>query len=162
MGMVPRRASRPLAIPSDAIVLQGDLFVYCGHRRDISNFPQLRCVLPSGRFVMRLWLVGLTAALLSTSAYAQSTSAPEIPFESVPNFVKLPPDMHLGEATGVAVNSKGNVLVYSRGGSSQGPAFGNTASQLLEFDRDGNFIREIGKGLSAWSFAHTVRFDKDD
>ena len=41
---------------------------------------------------MRLWLVGLTAALLSTSAYTQSTSAPEIPFESVPNFVKLPPD----------------------------------------------------------------------
>jgi len=95
---------------------------------------------------MRLWLVGLTAALLSTSAYAQSTSAPEIPFESVPNFVKLPPDMHLGEATGVAVNSKGNVLVYSRGGTS-GPAYGNTASQLLEFDHDGNFIREVGKNL---------------
>jgi len=100
--------------------------------------------------------------LLSPSAYAQSTSAPELQFDSVPNFIKLPPDMFLGEATGVAVNSKGNVFVYSRGGSSQGPAFGNTASQLLEFDRDGNYIREIGKGLYAWSFGHTVRVDKDD
>ena len=43
-----------------------------------------------------------------------------------------------------------------------GPAFGNTASQILEFDRDGTFIREIGKNLYAWAFAHTVRVDKDD
>jgi len=111
---------------------------------------------------MKPWLVGVVAALLSTSAYAQSTSAPEIAFDSVPNFFKLPPDMHFGEASGVAMNSKGHLYVYSRGGSSQGPAFGNTASQILEFDRDGTFLREVGKGLYAWSFAHTVRIDKDD
>ena len=110
---------------------------------------------------MKPWLVGLFV-LLSPSAFAQSTSAPEMPFNSVPNFFKLPPDMHFGEASGVAVNSKGHIYVYSRGGSSQGPAFGNTASQILEFDRDGSFLREIGKGLYAWSFAHTVRIDKDD
>jgi len=108
----------------------------------------------------RSWLVGL-CVLLSPSAFAQSTSAPEIQFDSVPNFIKLPPDMHLGEASGVAVNSKGNVLVYNRGGTVAN-AFGATASQLLEFDRDGNFIREIGKNLYAWAFAHTVRVDKDD
>ena len=62
---------------------------------------------------MKPWLVGVVAALLSTSAYAQSTTAPEIPFDSVPNFFKLPPDMHFGEASGVAVNSKGHVFVYS-------------------------------------------------
>ena len=62
----------------------------------------------------------------------------------------------------MAVNSKGHIFVYSRGGSSHGPAFGNTASQLLEFDPDGKYIREIGKNLYAWSFAHTVRIDKDD
>ena len=28
--------------------------------------------------------------------------------------------------------------------------------------RDGRFIREIGKNLYAWAFAHTVRIDKDD
>ena len=47
-------------------------------------------------------------------------------------------------------------------GSSRGPAYGNTASQILEFDRNGVFLREIGKNLYAWSFAHTVRVDKDD
>ena len=70
--------------------------------------------------------------------------------------------MHLGEVAGVAVNSKGHIFVYSRGGSSQGPAFGNTASQMLEFDNNGTFLREIGKNLYAWAFAHTVRIDKDD
>ena len=87
--------------------------------------------------------------------------APEIQFDSVPNFIKLPPDMHLGEVAGVAINSKGHIFVYSRGGSI-GPAFGNTASQILELDHDGSFIREVGKNLYAWAFAHTVRIDKDD
>ena len=74
----------------------------------------------------------------------------------------MPADIHLGEAAGVAVNSKGHVFVYSRSGSSLGPAYGNAASQLLEFDGGGKFVREIGKNLYAWSFAHTVRIDKDD
>src|SRR6202166_1722358 len=109
---------------------------------------------------MKKWLVG-ALMLLSPSAFAQQ-QPPEIPFDSVPNLLKLPPDMNLGEASGVAVNSKGHIFVYNRGGSSHGPAFANTASQLLEFDRDGTYLREIGKGLYAWSFAHTVRIDKDD
>ena len=37
-----------------------------------------------------------------------------------------------------------------------------SAAQLLEFGPDGRFIREIGKNLYAWSFAHVVRVDKDD
>src|SRR5438105_2857183 len=110
---------------------------------------------------MRPWLT-ILFSLVCSSAFAQSTSAPELAFDSVPNFIKLPPDMHLGEASGVAMNSKGHVFVYSRGGSSQGPAYGNTASQILEFDRDGSFVREVGKNIYAWAFAHTVRIDKDD
>jgi hypothetical protein len=110
---------------------------------------------------MKRWLIGL-CLLLSPSAFAQSTSAPELQFDSVPNLLKLPPDMYLGEASGVAVNSKGHIFVYSRGGSSQGPAFANTASQILEFDAGGQYLREIGKNLYAWAFAHTVRVDKDD
>jgi DNA-binding beta-propeller fold protein YncE len=33
---------------------------------------------------------------------------------------------------------------------------------LLEFGADGKFVREIGKNLYAWSFAHTVRVDPED
>jgi outer membrane protein assembly factor BamB len=86
---------------------------------------------------------------------------PEIRFQSVPDFLKLPPDLHLGEATGVAVNSKGHIFVFSRGNST-GPAYGASAAHLLQFAPDGRFIREIGHNLYAWSFAHTVKVDKDD
>jgi DNA-binding beta-propeller fold protein YncE len=99
--------------------------------------------------------------LLSPKVFSQQ-AVPEIPFESVPNALKLPPDLNLGEASGVAVNSKGHIFVFTRSNSASGPAYGATAAQLLEFAPDGKFIREIGKGLYAWSFAHTVRIDKDD
>jgi hypothetical protein len=101
-------------------------------------------------------------ALLGSLAFAQdAASVPEIPFESVPNFLKPPLDNPLGEASGVAVNSKHHIFVFSRGNST-GPAYGATAAQLLEFAPDGKFIREIGHNLYAWSFAHAIRIDKDD
>jgi DNA-binding beta-propeller fold protein YncE len=86
---------------------------------------------------------------------------PEIRFHSIPDFLKLPPDIYLGETTGVAVNSKGHIFVFSRGNTT-GPAYAAAAAQLLEFAPDGKFLREIGHHLYAWSFAHTVKVDKDD
>jgi len=108
-----------------------------------------------------LKLALFTLVLSGAAAWAQQ-SVPEIPFDSVPNFLKgLPADLYLGEASGVAVNSKKHIFVYSRG-NSNGPAYAATASQLLEFGPDGKYIREIGHNLYAWSFAHDVRVDKDD
>ena len=51
--------------------------------------------------------------------------------------------------------------MFSRG-QTTGPAYGAAAAQLLEFGADGKFIREIGHNLYAWSFAHSVKVDKDD
>ncbi|HML18709.1 MAG TPA: peptidyl-alpha-hydroxyglycine alpha-amidating lyase family protein [Bryobacteraceae bacterium] len=100
--------------------------------------------------------------LLGSVALAQDgMPVPEIPFDSAPNVLKLPPNLYLGEASGVAINSKGHIFVFSRGNST-GPAYGATAAQLLEFGPDGKFIREIGHNLYAWSFAHAVRIDKQD
>src|SRR5450432_1753502 len=99
--------------------------------------------------------------LVAASLFAQQSPVPEIRYRSVPDFLKLPPDLYFGEVSGVAVNSKGHVFVFSRGGTS-GPAFGAAAAQLFEFGADGAFVREIGKNLYAWSFAHTVRIDNDD
>lgn len=127
---------------------------------------------------MKHWLV-LSALLLAAPAFAQQPAAPsaappppapapilqsppEIAFDSVPDFLKLPTNMYLGEASAVTVNSKGHVFVFSRGGTSTGPAFAETAAQLLEFGPDGKFIREIGKNLYAWSFAHGVKADRHD
>src|SRR6185369_4164738 len=92
----------------------------------------------------------------------QMTTAPEIPFDSVPDFLKLPDGMNFGEVPGVAVNSKGHIFVFTRSNSASGPAYGPTAAQLLEFGPKGTFIREVGRQLYGWSFAHSVRIDKDD
>jgi hypothetical protein len=96
--------------------------------------------------------------LLSVSLFAQQP--PKIRYQSVPDFLKLAPDMYFGEVAGVALNSKGHLFVFSRG-ETTGPAYGAAAAQLLEFSADGKFIREIGHHLYAWSFAHSVKVDKD-
>src|SRR4051794_30219979 len=94
----------------------------------------------------------------SVAPAAAQEAVPQIPFESVPNPLKLPPDMNFGEVTGIAVNSKNHVFVFSRGNTS-GPAYAAAAAQLLEFAPNGKFVREIGKNLYAWSFGHAVRVD---
>ena len=109
---------------------------------------------------MRRFLIAVMVCLVAP-LMAWGQAVPEIPFESVPNFIKLPANMYLGETAGVAVNSKGHVFVFSRGNST-GPAYGAAAAQLLEFGPDGTYIREIGHNLYAWSFAHAVRIDKQD
>jgi DNA-binding beta-propeller fold protein YncE len=106
-------------------------------------------------------MFGFAALAFFLAAPLLAQQPKEIRYTSVPDFLKLPPDMHLGEAVGVAVNSKGHIFVFSRGNTT-GPAYGASAAQLLEFAPDGRFIREIGHNLYAWSFAHSVRIDKDD
>jgi DNA-binding beta-propeller fold protein YncE len=109
----------------------------------------------------------LPLAIACFSAGALCTGAdigsgvPEIPFDSVPNLFKLPADMHLGEASGVALDSKKNIYVFTRGNTT-GPAYAATAAQVLKFDSTGKYLGEIGHNLYAWSFAHAIRVDKDD
>ncbi len=93
---------------------------------------------------------GLTRAQIAAKAKAENV--PEIPFDSVPNFLKLPPNLYLGEGIGVATNSKGHVFVYTR----------SQATRLFEFDKNGTYIREIGEGLYGFAFAHAVRVDAQD
>jgi DNA-binding beta-propeller fold protein YncE len=71
------------------------------------------------------------------------------------------PGHTIGEAVGVAKNSVGHLFVFTRSGAG-GNAFGSTASQLFEFDRNLNFVKQWGPDNYAAAFAHTVRIDKDD
>jgi len=105
------------------------------------------------------WL--FAALTLAASPALAQQGVPTIAYESVPDFLKLPTNMYLGEVSGVAVDSKGHVFVYSRG-NNNGPAYAAAASQLLEFGADGKYLREIGHNLYAWAFAHTVRIDAAD
>src|SRR5215469_841874 len=133
----------------------------CSKSRSTTGPPTAKAAqrLEGGNPVRNL-LIGLLL-LVAPAAWAQQ-SPPEIPFDSVPDFIRLPHDMYLGEASAVAVNSKGDIFVFSRGGSSMGPAFAETAAQILEFAPDGKYLREIGKNLYAWSFAHGLRIDPHD
>ncbi len=123
---------------------------------------------------MKTW-VGLTAAAVVWAALATGvaegqpaarpapqTSASEITFDSVPDFLQLPAGTNFGEVPGVAVDSKRNIYVFSRSGATGGPAFGPTAAQLLQFGPAGQFIREVGRDLYGWAFAHSVRIDRND
>jgi hypothetical protein len=98
--------------------------------------------------------------LLAMPVLAQQ-SVPEIPFDSVPDYFKYPAEMNLGEMASVAVNSKGHVFMLSRSNLS-GPLFGTIATQVLEFDQNGNYLREVGKGLYGFGFGHGIRVDRDD
>ena len=92
----------------------------------------------------------LSPAALATRAKVQNV--PEIPYKSVPNFLKLPPNLFLGEGIGIASNSKGHIFVYTR----------SQRTRLFEFDQNGAFVREIGPGLYGFVFAHAVRVDPQD
>ena len=94
----------------------------------------------------------LCAAPALAQQKATAQNVPEIPFTSVPNFLKLPPGEYLGESVAVATNSKGHIFVYHRSAN----------TRLFEFDQTGNFVKEIGSGYYGFEFAHSVRVDKDD
>jgi hypothetical protein len=107
-------------------------------------------------------------ALLGGSLVAQQK---ELSFESAGDFLKLPADIHLGEVAGVATTSTGNIWVYYQSG---GPnaiigasrVYISGGPRLLEFDRSGKFLREIGTVENerpyAFLFAQGVRVDPQD
>lgn len=110
---------------------------------------------PLGRLAT---LVTVACGLVASHALAQPQ---EIPFDSVPNFYRMPPGQYLGEAAGVAVNSKGHLFIYTRSGSSGGHIIGPQAATLYEFGPDGSFIRQV-KDLYSMAWAHAVRVDRED
>ena len=108
--------------------------------------------------------LALAFALAPLGAQQHDNSdAPEIPFVSVPDYLKYSAEMNLGEILGVAENSKGHLLVLNHPGSAtSGPLYGNATTQLFEFDDNGNFVRELGRGVYGLGYSHSVRYDRHD
>jgi DNA-binding beta-propeller fold protein YncE len=112
-----------------------------------------------------------TFALLAALAIAPVSlraqlSIPEIAYDAV-DPIKLPDDIYLGEAVGVATNAKGNLFVYTRTGNPTATlgtrrTFARSSARLFEFDPSGKFVREIGQDNYGFVFAHAVRVDKQD
>src|SRR3984893_2588821 len=106
-----------------------------------------RCLASLSAVALVLWAGPALAQLKATA-----TNVPEIPYDSVPNFLKLPAGEYLGESVGVATNSKGHTFVYHRSAN----------TRLFEFDQNGTCLKEIGKGYYGFEFAHSVRVDAQD
>ncbi len=109
----------------------------------------------------------LATTLLAGIPVVAQFSVPEIPFDSALDPLKFPDNVSLGEAAGVATNSKGDVFVYTRTGHPTislggARAFAHGGSRLFQFDRTGKFVREIGQGLYGFLFAQQVRVDPQD
>jgi len=105
-------------------------------------------------------------AIFQAVAYFAQTTVPAIQYDAV-DFLKPPSTLAIGEVAGVATNSKNHVFVYTRTGTvavtvGTARAFGHGPSRLLEFDQNGKFVREIGEGLYAMTYAQSVRVDRQD
>jgi hypothetical protein len=82
----------------------------------------------------------------------KAIDAPDIKFEVVRDFMKLPSNVYMGEGIGVARNSKGHIFVITCA----------QQTKLFEFDQNGNYVREIGKELYGFVFCHDVEVDAED
>jgi DNA-binding beta-propeller fold protein YncE len=116
------------------------------------------------KYLIQLSLAAILMAGVQASA---QMAAPEIRFDSVPNALQLPAAIYLGEVGGVATNSRGDIFVYTRTGHPTvtiGTArpFAHGGSRLFQFDRNGKFVREIGKDSYAFMYAAQVRVDPSD
>lgn len=105
-------------------------------------------------FIVTLFFPGFLFAQRPVTNQAKAfATAPDIPYDSTPTFLKMPSNLYLGEGIGVATNSKGHIFAYTRSGDT---------SHLFEFDQNGTFAREIGQGIYGFAMAHAVRVDPQD
>ena len=107
------------------------------------------------RTVMSLSLVFVASTLAIVSAQAPPrTDVPTIPFDASTDFLKITPDMNFGEVLGVAVNSKGLVIVSDE-----------LRHDLKTFDHKGNVVQLFGgqgTELGALSFPTAIAVGADD
>jgi hypothetical protein len=122
---------------------------------------QVALLAPAAVLALALPL-SIGAQTAGNAAPVDNSRAPLIPFETV-DFTQLEQGRNLGEVLGVAVNSKGDVVILNHPGTATtGPLYGNATTEILQFDKNGKFVREIGHGVYALGYSHSVRFDKYD
>lgn len=132
------------------------------------RFYMLPAALVAGAALL-VFLDTRASAPWATPAAAQAPTpianagAPRLQVDFIADFLKYPPTMNLGETLAVAVNSKGEIVVLNHPGSATtGPLYGNATTQLLVFDRNGRFVKEMGQGVYGLGYGHSVRFDRYD
>jgi DNA-binding beta-propeller fold protein YncE len=90
----------------------------------------------------------LIAVLCVPPAFGQLKSGPPLPHKLVREWAQLPAGSNFGECTGVSIDKDDNVWVFHRG-----------SKPVLQFDKNGNLLREIGEGLI--QSAHGIEVDPE-
>lgn len=108
-------------------------------------------------------VLALGGGLLS----GQGQTVPTLQFDSNPNPLTMPDNIHLGEVAGVATNSRGDIYVYTRTGNptitiGTARAVSHGGGRLFQFDRTGKYVREIGQGIYGFLQPQQVRVDPQD
>lgn len=94
-----------------------------------------------------LFVIGRAEAQVGQATALQAV--PELGYRVIPNFFHPHDAMNVGEASGVALNSKGHIFLFQR-----------AKPMLAEYDESGTFLRSIGDGL--FTHPHGLRVDSDD
>ena len=117
---------------------------------------------------MNRLMTALGATMLAAgAALTAQAPVPEIAFDSNADFLRTPPDTHVGEVGGVAQNSKGQLFVYTRTGHpyatlGDNRTFYRGGSRLFQFDASGKFVRELGQDVYGFNAAIGLRIDPQD
>jgi sugar lactone lactonase YvrE len=90
-----------------------------------------------------------TAAAAPRRVPSPTLDMPDLGYVPVPDMFVLPEGMNFGPCSSVAVNSKGNILVFNRG-----------AHALMEFDASGKYLRSLAEGV--FTLPHGMRIDAED
>jgi len=100
-----------------------------------------------GSRMHRLFFLVLMTVAAASTAHAQGTGAT---YQTVENWAQFPEGVTTwGGATGVDIDSKGNIYVFHR----------IESMPIMAFDRNGKFLRAWGQGM--FKTTHFLRTDRD-
>jgi len=106
---------------------------------------------------------GVLAVMTGGHGLAAIAAPPALRYEEVKDWPKLPPGVQMGEAAGVAVDTRGHVFVFHRPGRGFDPAATETLTEaaVLEIDGDtGRLIRAWG--ANTFLVPHGITIDRDN
>ena len=99
-----------------------------------------------------------TATLPPPAPVTATTNSATKPYTADAGFFKLPAGRTMGSTSAVAVDSKGHIWIAERCGANS--CAGSTVNPIMEFDAQGNFLRDFGGGLTL--FPHGFWIDAND
>ena len=127
-----------------------------------ANFRATTCILLAGILAAPVlahtkpaWTV---APLPAPAPVTATTNSGADPYTADPGFLKMPPGRVMGSTSAVASDSKGHIWLAERCGANS--CAGSAVNPIMEFDAQGNFLRDFGGGLTL--FPHGFWIDAQD